>query len=144
MRFTVHAQTADLCLRRNCLFASLLTPVLPPTLTMQAQTRQHSQATSSHAAPSALQQVHVAVSSCTAAPVHMQQRQVSCKAGKVPTVAFFGRSEPELTVVKLQVRTVPAAPFAVLHACSCPCPRPCLQLGWRAGKGRALYLQTVK
>lgn len=29
---------------------------------------------------------------------------VSCRAGRVPTVAFFGRSDPELTVVKLQVR----------------------------------------
>jgi hypothetical protein len=73
-----------------------------------------------------------------------QQRQVSCKAGQLPTVAFFGRSEPELTVVKLQVRPSHAVQF-----CDCAhlrmhvflllfvLPSP---LGWVGGeKGRGAY-----
>lgn len=54
-----------------------------------------------------------------------QQRHVSCKAGQVPTVAFFGRSEPELTVVKLQVMPSPGVTFVDLQTCICMCSCMC-------------------
>lgn len=59
---------------------------------------------SSHAAQAA---AAASPAQLAAAAQHTQQRQVSCKAGRLPTVALFGRSDPELTVVKLQVWSWP-------------------------------------
>jgi hypothetical protein len=84
------------------------------TLSLQAPTGQRcrSLATAAAAACTQQQQPHpagqlgAAAATAAAAPQHSvkaTRSNVSCKAGQVPTVAFFGRSDPELTVVKLQV-----------------------------------------
>jgi hypothetical protein len=54
-----------------------------------------------HAATTSRPALHASLSNTA----HQQQRQqVACRAGRLPTVAFFGRKQdPELTVVKLQV-----------------------------------------
>lgn len=87
------------------------TAVLTPHL--QAQKRQHqsvaaANSNASLAAVAPFQQLHPAGQLTTAAAQHSSspstRHAVACKAGRLPTVAFFGRSDPELTVVKLQVR----------------------------------------